>query len=90
MTHRSYLVRKKLTSEDKLTAKNAVKLQKKSNERLQFLGDAVIHFVIGEYLYHKYPKADEGFLTRLRCKLENRESLFYLAKQTGIRFLCIS
>ncbi|XWV24897.1 putative ribonuclease 3 [Tupanvirus deep ocean] len=84
MTHRSYLIRKKLTPEDKIGAKTAVKLQKKSNERLQFLGDSVIHFVIGEFLYHKYPKADEGFLTRLRCKLENRESLFYLAKQTDI------
>jgi ribonuclease III len=84
MTHRSYLVRKKLTDEDKLASKNAVKLQKKSNERLQFMGDSVIHFVIGEYLYHKYPKNDEGFLTRLRCKLENKESLFYLAKQTDI------
>lgn len=84
MTHRSYLIRKHLTAEDKIAAKNAVKLQKKSNERMQFLGDAVIHFVIGEYLYHKYPKADEGFLTRLRCKLENRESLYYLAKQTDI------
>ena len=84
MTHRSYLMRKKITPEDKILSKSTVKLQKKSNERLQFLGDAVIHFVIAEYLYHKYPKADEGFLTRLRCKLENRESLFYLAKQTGI------
>lgn len=84
MTHRSYLVRKKLTPDDKIAASSAVKLQKKSNERLQFLGDAIIHFVLGDYLYHKYPKAGEGFLTRLRCKLENRESLFYLAKQTDI------
>jgi len=84
MTHRSYLFRKKITSEDKIASKSAVKLQKKSNERLQFLGDSIIHFVIGEFLYHKYPQADEGFLTRLRCKLENRESLFYLAKQTDI------
>lgn len=91
MTHRSYLVRKKLTLEDKIASKNAVKLQKKSNERLKFMGDAVIHFVIGEFLYHKYPRADEGFLTRLRCKLENRESLYYLAKQTGISdFLLVS
>lgn len=91
MTHRSYLVRKKLTPEDKIATKNAVKLQKKSNERLQFLGDAVIHFIIGEYLYHKYPKSDEGFLTRLRCKLENRDALFYLAKQTDIgSFLLVS
>lgn len=84
MTHRSYLVRKKLSDEDIIASKNAVKLQKKSNERLKFMGDAVIHFVIGEFLYFKYPYADEGFLTRLRCKLEKRESLYYLAKQTGI------
>ncbi len=74
MTHRSYLVRKKLTDEDKKAAKTAVKLQKKSNERLQFLGDAVIHFILGEHLYNKYLDASEGFLTRLRCKLENRDS----------------
>ena len=84
MTHRSYLIRNKITTEDKISAKSCVKLQKKSNERLQFLGDAIIHFVIAEFLYHKYPNSDEGFLTRLRCKLENRESLFYLAKQTNI------
>lgn len=91
MTHRSYLVRKKLTSKDKIAAKSSVSLQKKSNQRLQFLGDSVIHFVLGEYLYHKYVNADEGFLTRLRCKLENKDSLFYLAKQTNISsYLLIS
>ena len=84
MTHRSYLIRKKVTDEDKKASVGCVKLQKKSNERLEFLGDAVIHFIIAEYLYHKYPEADEGFLTRLRCKLENADALFYLAKQTDI------
>lgn len=86
-THKSYVSRKnkKLTKTDKAAADQAkVKLQKKSNERLQFLGDAVIHFVIGDMLYGKYPQCDEGFLTRLRCKLENRDSLFYLAKRSGI------
>lgn len=84
MTHRTYLKRKKLTEQDKKESINAVKLQQKSNERLQFLGDAIIHFIIAEYLFYKYPESDEGFLTRLRCKLENRESLYYLAKQTDI------
>ena len=84
MTHKSYLKRKNLTAKDKKCAKNAVSLQKKSNERLQFLGDAIIHFIIGEHLYNKYPHRDEGFMTRLRCKLENRDSLFYLSKQVGI------
>ncbi|AVL93883.1 putative ribonuclease 3 [Megavirus vitis] len=91
MTHRSYLVRSKMTAEERAHAKKCVKLQKKSNERLQFLGDAVIHFVIGESLYYKYINSDEGFLTRLRCKLENRDSLYYLAKQTNVSsYLLIS
>lgn len=84
MTHRSYIVRKVRDSDDVPKSKSIVKLQKKSNERLQFLGDAIIHFVISEFIYHKYKNADEGFLTRLRCKLENRENLFYLGKQTDI------
>lgn len=89
-THKSYIMRKKLPGNQK-PDKSIVKLQKKSNERLQFLGDSVIHFVIGEHLFGKYPKNDEGFLTRLRSKLENRDSLFYLAKQTGIdKYIIVS
>ena len=84
MTHRSYLDKKKLNPEEMALSKGCVPLQPKSNERLKFLGDAIIHFIVGEYLYHRYQKANEGFLTRLRCRLENRESLFYLAKQTGL------
>lgn len=88
MTHRSYLIRK---NKEKKKNKDIVGLQKKSNERLQFLGDSVIHFIIGEYVFHRYPDADEGFLTRLRCKLENRETLYKLAKLIGIEvFVLIS
>jgi ribonuclease III len=84
MTHRSYLVRNNKTKPPVKKEHTLVKLQNKSNERLRFLGDAIIHFLIGEFLYGQYPKANAGFLTRLRCKLENRASLFYLAKQTDI------
>ena len=88
MTHRSYLAR---GATKRKKNKNDVALQKKSNERLKFLGDSVIHFIIGKYLYRKYVTADEGFLTRLRCKLENRESLFGLAKKTNIgSFILVS
>ncbi|WP_232724732.1 ribonuclease III [Algoriphagus formosus] len=52
-----------------------------SNERLEFLGDAVLGSVIAEYLFQKYPLRDEGFLTETRSKLVNRESL----NQTGIK-----
>ena len=86
MTHRSYLKRKipnqmEMNPKD---AKKCIKLQPHGYDRLRFLGDAVIHFVLAEYLYHHYPNKNEGFLTRLRCKLENRDALFYLAKATGI------
>lgn len=84
MTHKSYLIRKKLSKEDLQAAKKSVKLQKKSNERLKILGDSVIHFVIGELLFNTFKNRDEGFLTRLRCKLENRKMLYYLAKKTKI------
>lgn len=84
LTHRSYIRRKRLTDHDREASVGAVKLQRASNERLQLLGDSIIHFVIGELLFHKYTDADEGFLTRLRVKLENRDSLLHLALTTGI------
>uniref|UniRef100_A0A6C0LRJ8 RNase III domain-containing protein n=1 Tax=viral metagenome TaxID=1070528 RepID=A0A6C0LRJ8_9ZZZZ len=86
MTHRSYLVRKKanVDLQNIKEIKKVVPLQKMPNDRLRFLGDSVIHFIIGDYLYHKYLKQDEGFLTRLRCKLEKRDSLFDLAIKTKI------
>lgn len=55
-----------------------------SNERLEFLGDAVLSLIIGEYLFKKYPLKEEGFLTEIRARIENRESLGILAKKIGI------
>lgn len=40
-----------------------------SNERLEYLGDAVFNLIVGSYLFEKYPNKDEGFLTRLRTKI---------------------
>jgi ribonuclease III len=44
-----------------------------SNERLEFLGDAVLSLVIGAYLYYKHPDKDEGFLSQMRSRVVNRE-----------------
>lgn len=52
-----------------------------SNERLEFLGDAILGAVIAEYLFQKFPYRDEGFLTETRSKLVNRETL----NETGIK-----
>lgn len=51
------------------------------NERLEFLGDAVVNFVIAEMLYHQFPKAAEGELSRWRATLVNRDALAKLAKE---------
>lgn len=57
---------------------------KDSNERLEFLGDAVLNSVIAEYLFKKYPYKDEGFLTELRSKIVSRVSLNDLALKIGL------
>lgn len=51
-----------------------------NNERLEFLGDALIGFVIAEALWERFPKADEGTLSRMRASLVKRESLARLAR----------
>lgn len=54
------------------------------NERLEFLGDAFLGSVIGEMLYIKYPKKDEGFLTEMRSKIVSRQNLNQLALDIGL------
>lgn len=55
------------------------KLGIQSNERLEFLGDAVLGFVSAEHLYGKHPQSPEGELTRIRAALVREESLFEVA-----------
>jgi len=58
------------------------------NERLEFLGDAVVNFVIAEVLYQQFPTATEGELSRWRATLVNRDALAELAKEYELgRFL---
>lgn len=52
-----------------------------NNERLEFLGDAVVNFVIAEILYHRFPTASEGDLSRWRAALVNRDALAQLSAQ---------
>ncbi len=54
------------------------------NERLEFLGDAVLDFVVGDMLYQRFPEMAEGNLTRLRAALVRTESLAGLASQIGL------
>ncbi len=58
-----------------------------SNERLEFLGDAVLGSVIADYLFVKYPFRNEGFLTETRSKLVNRETLHAVGIKIGLQNL---
>jgi ribonuclease-3 len=69
-THRSYL--------------NEAKLKITSNERLEFLGDSIISFVISNYLYNKYPDFNEGDLTNLRSLMVNTKSLSEIARKLNM------
>lgn len=55
-----------------------------NNERLEYLGDAVLSSVIADYLYKKFPTKDEGFLTEMRAKIVSRSRLNSLARKMGI------
>lgn len=57
---------------------------KNSNERLEFLGDAILGSVIAELLFKMYPYKDEGFLTEMRSKIVSRSNLNQLAKRLGL------
>lgn len=68
LTHRSYL------NENPNAALE-------DNERLEFLGDAVLDFLVGSYLYHRFPEKDEGELTILRAALVRSETLADFARR---------
>ena len=70
LTHRSYLNEHPEALED--------------NERLEFLGDAVLDFVVGAWLYNRYPEMPEGDLTRMRSALVHTEQLAEFAKQINL------
>ena len=70
LTHRSYLNENKDAIED--------------NERLEFLGDAVLDFIVADWLYNHYPEKPEGDLTRLRAALVHTDQLAEFAKQIDL------
>ncbi len=57
---------------------------KLSNERLEYLGDAILGAIVAELLFKKFPYKEEGFLTEMRSKIVNREHLNRLALKLGI------
>jgi ribonuclease-3 len=70
LTHRSY--------------KNEHLTTKSDNERLEFLGDAILCFVVAEIIYKRYPEMNEAQLTRLRSKLVDEQQLSQFARELGL------
>ncbi|MES2204970.1 MAG: ribonuclease III [Pseudomonadota bacterium] len=62
---------------------------KDNNERLEFLGDSLVNFIVGEYLLNKFPKAQEGQLSRMRASLVKGETLAKLAQTLNLSDLMI-
>ncbi len=69
-THRSYL--------------NEAKKQLSSNERLEFLGDSILSFLVSEYLYNNYPELPEGELTNLRSSIVKTKTLALAAEELDL------
>jgi ribonuclease III len=64
------------------------KAHERSNERLEFLGDAVLDTIVAEYLYQNYPSETEGFLTKIKSRIVKRETLNLIGEQLRLnRFI---
>lgn len=63
--------------------------QNQNNERLEYLGDAVLGTVVAHYLYNRYPMKEEGFLTEMRSKMVNRLYLNEVALKMGINRIAL-
>ncbi len=55
-----------------------------NNERLEFLGDAVLDLIVGEYLFKKFPKSNEGVLSKIRASLVNESGFTLLARKLNL------
>lgn len=64
--------------------------KKVNNERLEYLGDAILDAILSDYLFDKFPDATEGFMTKIRSRIVNRDVLNQLAVSMGIDQILIS
>ena len=92
LTHKSYI---KNEYYNYLSIKhlqdNKLDLLNESNERLEFLGDTIIKCIVAGYLFIRYRTENEGFMTRLKTKIENRHTLANFAKKLELnQFIIIS
>lgn len=74
----------RLATQHSSVAKENIGGIKESNERLEYLGDAILSSVIADYLFKRYPYKEEGFLTEIRSRIVSRDSLNLLGKKIGL------
>lgn len=67
-----------------LTHKSVLKDYGESNERLEYLGDAILDAVVADYLFEKFPNQDEGYLTKVKSKIVSRKTLGELGRKMDI------
>jgi len=88
LTHKSYIKKEYYNNySDKIIkykTDDILELRDNSNERLEFLGDTIIKAIVSHYLFERYPEEDEGFMTKLKTKIEDKNSLAKFAKLIGI------
>ena len=90
-THKSY-VKKEMFTDDILICskkemgnpKDLLELRNESYERLEYFGDRVVKITVSWYLFHRYPNEDEGFMTRLQTKIEDKKNLAVFSKHLGL------
>jgi ribonuclease-3 len=68
-----------------LTHRSLKDASDENNERLEYLGDAILSAIVADFLFKKYPYKDEGFLTEMRSKMVNRNQLNDIAIKMGLR-----
>ena len=79
----------RLATSHSSVAKENASGTKNSYERLEFLGDSVLGTVVAEYLFKRFPYKNEGFLTDIRSRIVNRESLNKVGKKMGLNQLVV-
>ena len=68
-----------------LTHRSIKETSAENNERLEYLGDAILSAIIADYLFKRYPYKEEGFLTEMRSKMVNRQQLNDIALKMGLK-----
>lgn len=70
-----------------LSHRSVKETAEENNERLEYLGDAVLSAIVADYLFKRYPYKEEGFLTEMRSKMVNRQQLNDIALKMGLKKL---